>query len=281
MRCARRARSLLAPLLVGVVAVGVVGAGCGSSSPAGSGHSLPTGADEVVVRVEYVGGFAPPEVLLRRLPQLLVTGDGRVFTPGAVAEVYPGPLVLPVMVGTIDREGLATILAAADSAQLLGPPPDYALPPGVGIMDAADTVVTVTADGVTYTHRAYALGLDETSTTARARLAGFVDKVLDLATLVGPTHLGDAEVYAPAAYRVMATVVDPAQYTEPEPTVLPWPGSTGLHPGGMEQCTVVDADAVGSLFLDANELTFFDDGGVVYRLAVVEQLPGEHGCAAE
>ena len=52
------------------------------------------------------------------------------------------------------------------------------------IADAPDTVVTITVDGQTYTHQAYALGFDEETDPARQRLADFVADATNLASIV-------------------------------------------------------------------------------------------------
>ena len=285
-------RSVRAVLVAGSVSLaGALVAGCGDeitpstdpSTTVPTTHSLPTGPDDVVLRVEWQGGFMPIEQIQRRLPNLLVTGDGRVFLPAAVAEIYPGPLVMPVTVGSIDAVGLAAIVRAAEEAGLLGEVPNYELPPGIGIADAATTVVTITVDGVTRVHAAYALGLGADDTPARQRLATFVSLVGDLPTLVGAEHLGEQSTYEPDAYRVLAMPADPSGYGEPRPTVRPWPTDTGVRLADLTGCRVVDAAAVGALFAESNELTFFTEEGTdgvttVYRLGVGPRLPGESGC---
>ena len=43
----------------------------------------PTGASDAVLRIAYEGGFVPMEYNFRRLPTLLISGDGRAFVQGA------------------------------------------------------------------------------------------------------------------------------------------------------------------------------------------------------
>jgi hypothetical protein len=125
-----------------------------------------------------------------------------VFTPGAIPEIYPGPLVMPMMVGSITAAGLQRLMKAADEARLIGFVADYELPDGIGIADAPDTVVTLRVNGQTYTHRAYALGIDQPSTPTRDRLAKFVEATGDLAALVGAGNLGESTEFAPESYRI-------------------------------------------------------------------------------
>ena len=239
----------------------------------------PTGADDVVVRIAYEGGFVAPATLFSRLPTLLISGDGRAFTPGVQTEQFPGPLVAPVEQRSIDPLGMQRVLMAAVDAGLLAPPPDYSLPGGVNIADAADTVVVIAANGGTFTHRAYALDITDVGTTpARTALATFVAQMSDLATAAGAGNIGAEGPYVPSAYRVQAMATDPSQVTDPSPTVVDWPAGTGVALATATVCASVPATAVGSLFAAANQRTFFRDAGVAYALAVTPVLPGDTSC---
>lgn len=245
--------------------------------PAGIPH--PNGAGEVVLRIGYEGGLVGPGFDFARTPALLISGAGLALVPGAVPAVYPGPLLMPIYERTIDEAGIQAVLVAAQAAGLLAPPPDYTLPDGLGVADAADTVVTIAAGGTTYVHRAYALDIDmAVSTPARDRLRRFVSLVGDLPTAVGAAHLGPEAPLVAASYRLQARAVDPAQFTDPKPTVVPWPSGTGVVLADAGTCAQVDATKVGTLFTDANQLTFFQDGAVVYQLALAAMLPGDSPC---
>lgn len=273
-------RSFLFALL-GAPTVAALVAACGNDhDQPGSAPdlTLPTGPNDVVLSIAYEGGFVPVDVYFTRLPSLLITGDGRVFTPGPISEIYPGPLVMPVMVGTITPAGLQRLMKAADDARLIGFVADYELLPGVGIADAPDTVVVLTANGKTYAHVAYALGIDDPTTPARERLAKFVESTGDLAALVGAENLGAAVAHSPESYRIRATVAAPDMASDPKPTVVPWPASTGVALAGASACATVTAEAAGEVLTSANQLTYFAEGDLVYRVAVVRQLPGDTGC---
>ena len=69
------------------------------------------------------------------------------------------------------------MLAQADELGLLA---EVEYPRNDQIADAPDTVVTITVDGTTYRHQAYALGFDTESDPARANLAEFVAAMTDL-----------------------------------------------------------------------------------------------------
>ena len=242
-------------------------------------YDLPQGADDVVLRVAYEGGYVAVETLFVALPTLLITGGGRVFTVAAIPEIYPGPLVTPLMVGTISPAGLQALMAAADEARLIGFVADYEIPAGMGISDAPDTAVTLTVNGNTYTHRAYALGFDGSQTPTRDRLDSFVTAVGDLATLVGASELTDPEEYVPERYRFRAMVTDPAQWNDLEPTIVEWPTESGLALSAGAECAVLDAATIGGLFTEARQNTLFQEGDTVYQLAVAAVLPGDAVCA--
>ena len=247
-----------------------------------SGISHPTGADEVLLRIGYEGGFVSPDMLFARIPTLLVTGDGQAIVQGAMPAIYPGPLLTPLFQRTVDEVGVQAILSLAREKGLLAAAPDYAVPPeGPMVADAPDTVVEIAANGTTYVHRAYALGIDGTnSTPARDALNAFVMAISDLAAVVGSEHIDAGSPFAPTSFRVRATPVDPAQFTEPSPTIREWPADTGIVLAQASDCAIVDAAKVTALFTESNQLTFFteaDAGGatVTYQLAVVQVLPGD------
>ncbi|MFM7687691.1 MAG: hypothetical protein ACKPDI_17485 [Actinomycetota bacterium] len=247
-----------------------------------SGISHPTGADEVLLRIGYEGGFVSPDMLFARIPTMLVTGDGRAIVQGVMPAIYPGPLLTPLFQRTVDEVGVQAILSLAREKGLLAAAPDYAVPPeGPMVADAPDTVVEIAANGTTYVHRAYALGIDGTnSTPARDALNAFVMAISDLAAVVGSEHIGAGSLFAPTSFRVRATPVDPAQFTEPSPTIREWPADTGIVLAQASDCALVDAAKVTALFTESNMLTFFteaDAGGatVTYQLAVVQVLPGD------
>ncbi len=249
-----------------------------------SGIPHPTGADEVVLRYGYEGGFVAPGTLFVSIPTLMITGDGRVIEPGATTAIYPGALLPSMFERSIDQAGIEALLSAAQKAGMLASPPDYQLPDGIGIADAPDTVLTINANNAQYLHRAYALGMadDPSSTPARVALSDFLGTLGNLADVVGAEHLGESAPLVAKQYRFQAMVVDPATYTEPAPTVVPWPASTGVELKAVTAefgtCATIDAAAVGDLFSSANQLTFFEEAGVAYQLSVVAVLPGDAAC---
>jgi hypothetical protein len=284
-------RHLLAALAA--LGLGLAAAACGSddtqpASPSpdstlppvsgSEGYQHPTGADEVVVSYEEVGGFLPRELAFRQPPNVLVAGDGSTFSPGAQIEIYPGPLLPAVQVSTIDEDTIQEVLAAADEAGLLTAV-DYDQP--TNIADASTAVVTINVNGETFVHEAYALGLGEgpggdgaESTPERQALLDFI---AELSALTVPGPSGEADLYEPDAYGIEALPVDDLSVYGTdgiEPTVVDWPVDAGVRLADASSCAVVSAAEVGEALAAANQLTFFDDAGVTYQVLARPVLPG-------
>jgi len=234
----------------------------------------PTGADEVVVKLAYSGGLVPADFHFLNTPTVLVSGDRRVFTPAVAPAVYPGPLVPPVRVHQIDEEHLQSVLTVLRDADLLAAPVDYS--GGNNIADAPDTVLTINAAGNTFVHSAYALGTTDPETGARKRLLDATNKVSAMLAEAD----GADQSFVPSAYRLRARALGPDELGGQDlpPTIVEWPATSGLALADAAKCARLDASAVGSLFLDANQNTFFTDAGNTYQLFVGGVLPGDPSC---
>jgi hypothetical protein len=244
-----------------------------TTSPSALRYNHPTGAEEAVVEITYEGGFATPEMIFSRAPLLLITGDGRVISEGPVPAIYPGPLLPNLLERTITEDGTQTLLAKADELGLLAEA-DYAR--NDQIADAPDTVVKITVDGTTYTHSAYALGFDGETDAGRANLFEFVTAATtDLAGTVGEDELGPEAPVASDTYLVRATPVDPATVTTEVPaTIVDWPADASVTLADAGECAELPAVEGDMLFVDANQLTFFTEGGVTYQVAATPTVPG-------
>jgi hypothetical protein len=262
-------------------------AGGGSTVPAQGSFSYSSGANDVVVRIGYEGGFVAESTIFLHTPNLLISGDGRAIQPGVTTAIYPGQLLPALMERGIDPDGIQAVLRFAADADLLGTAPDYTMAGGMTVADAADTVVTLTVDGTTFTHRAYALDIPlpagQPDTAARKNLAAFVAAMSDLDQVAGAEHLTASTTLAATAYRFQAMPVDPANWTDPAPTLQPWPAGTGVVLAEAANCVTVQATAVGDLFTTANQLTFFTEADatgaeVVYQVAAIAVLPGDAPC---
>ncbi len=275
------------PILL-VAALGFAACGSDSESPAADdslppvvdGFEHPTGDDDVVIEYAEVGGFLPREFAFQQTPNILVSGDGRVFGPGAQITIYPGPLLPAVQVQPITGAGIQAILAAAEEAGLFQDI-DYEQP--TNIADASTARVTINVNGETYVHEAYALGLampeepGQETAPERQALAAFIAELNDLTTLVGAEELGEQTLFEASEYGIEALVVDDLSVYGSdgiEPTVTEWPAGVSVRLADATACTVVSADEVGEVLTAANQLTFFDDAGVTYQVLAKPILPG-------
>jgi hypothetical protein len=247
------------------------------STPA-TGIAHPTGSNDVILKLSYEGGFVPVGTAFVNTPLLLVSGDGLVYLPAIVPAIFPGALVPPMFVRTITEQGVQSLLGIVQSAGLLAPPPDYT--GGENVADAPNTVLAIRADGGDFVHSAYALGIDTPESPARQKLLDATTALGDLETAAGAANLGPEEPFVPTAYRFQARAVDPSELTgqEPAPTIVDWPATSSMSLAGATACARLEADAVGSLFTDAKQNTYFKDGDVVYQLSVAGVLPGDPPC---
>jgi hypothetical protein len=173
----------------------------------------------------------------------------------------------------VTEAGIQELLALADELGLLAAI-EYSNP--TNIADAPDTVVEISANGETYVHRAYALGLDAETDPARAALAEFVTQATGDWLYADNPELGPEAPYATDTFLIRASEV--GDYTgDIEPTVVDWPAEAPVRLADAGECAAVPATAVGDLFADATQLTFFAEDGITYQLTVKPLLPGD-GC---
>lgn len=245
--------------------------------PTGIEH--PTGADDVVIRLGFPGGFVPAGFGFLNMPTVLITGDGRLVEPGAMTAIYPGPLLKPLFVRPISEEGIQNLLELADANSLLQEPPVYAR--NDMIADAPNTEVLLGAAGGSFLHSAYALGMGQDETDPdRGRLQAFVNALQDLPASVGEENMGEQVPLVATRYRMMAMVVDPAGWagSEPAPTTTDWPADAPVRLADATVCAEIDAADADPLFQDATELSFFVEDDVTYQLFVAPLLPGDAAC---
>ena len=246
---------------------------------AADGIAHPTGADDVVLQISSMGGFVPVDYDFAALPWLLVTGDGRVIQQGPQIAIYPGPLLPNVLQRTISEEGIQALLRLAEEHDLFR---DVEYEDATNIADAPFTVVTISANGATYEHSAYALGLagDGTETDeARAQLASFVEQANDVVTAAGADTLGPEEPFEATSYLIRAHVADASALDgDVEPTMVDWPADSPVRLADASECATLPVESFAALFASANQLTWYVEDGVTYQLVVKPQLPGVPTC---
>jgi hypothetical protein len=239
----------------------------------------PTGADDVVLRIAYEGGFVPIEYTFMDLPILLVTGDGRVITQGPVPAIYPGALLPNVQQRTITEAGIQALLRLAEEHDLFR---DVTYEGNDNIADASDVAVTISANGATYEHRAYALGMSGDGTEIdedRAQLASFFEKATDIVTAAGAATLGPEEPFESTSYLIRATVADESAVDQDiPPTMVDWPAEAPVRLAEASECATLPVESFRDLFTSATQLTWFVEDGITYQLVVKPQLPGVPTC---
>lgn len=290
MRLARPAAFLLVSLSL-VACVASAGAVNPSQPPSSSPD--PVDPKTPVFRVTWEGGFVTPEMLLGRLPIVVVYADGRVITQGPVPAIYPGPLMPNLQERTISAAALERLIDLARDKNLLRTV-HYDYP---GIADAPDTVLEIELDGKSYRVSAYALaevaidlpdsGLDQAEIAGRAALREFIDA---LTGVPASDFVDEEHPYAFEGLRIYAgkAVVIPDSELPGEQAAVDWPlgdlAKAGEAVGNSPldiRCQVVDGedlDKVLPLLQAANSLQTFRSGDELYSLVVVPLYPGETGC---
>ena len=292
-RAALRLARPAALLMVALVAIACVGS-AGAAAPSASPSDRPADPNQVLFRVGWDGGFVTPEMLLGRLPIIVVYADGRVITQGPQIAIYPGPLMPNLQERTLSADALARLIDLAREQDLLKTI-HYDFP---GIADAADTVLEINLDGKSYRVSAYALAeagvdldpgtaLDPASVEGRAALREFIDA---LTGIPASDFIDEEHAFEIAALRIHAgkAVIVPNSELPGEQPAIDWPledlGTAGEAVDNSPidvRCQVVEGDDLATvlpLLEDANTLSTFRSEGELYSFTVRPMLPGEAGC---
>lgn len=275
---------------LGLLVAACSATGAAGASPTSGAIAHPSGPDELVLRIETVGGSVAPAALLDRLPDASLYGDGRLLTPGAQIAIYPPPALPSVQVIRLDEAAVQRILARAAAAGLLGPDRRLDRP---GIADAPTTVVTVVAGGSRHVTSAYALGVGGTGdeSAERVALAAFRDALLDpraLADPAPPTEQLPIERLQVVASPAAVQGSTPEAPSAPLAGRQPWPLPASLASFGVPlaagpdaRCGVLSgADLALALpaLRTSSQATTWLSGGRDWRLLVRPLLPDEAGC---
>jgi hypothetical protein len=289
---ARRLGVIAAVLALVAVACGRLNEG--DETPPGGDEGIvhPTGADELVLRVEVGGGFVPVEFVLTQIPSFSLYGDGRIITLGPQIEIYPGPALPNLLVTHISEEGVQRILQAARDAGLLGPDRQYDYP---GVADAATTTFTLVAEGSTHVTSAYALGesfndglLKEDELHGRRALLDFQARLSDLRSWLPEGSVGEETPFEFDELRIFVRPEAPQSEPELEQRPVTWPLPDDLASFGAPveispelRCGTVDGDELQQVLdraAEANTLTPWLSGGKPYSLIFRPLLSDESGC---
>lgn len=205
----------------------------------------PTGATDVVLRMEQGGGFVPMEFLVTQAPQFTLYGDGTVVfrpLPDASGVAFGDPLP-PFLTGRVSEADVQALLAYALDTGHLRDAKDFYM--DATIADAPSTYFVIKADGVDKTVNVYALGIDVQNSPDAADRAAFADLAKRLGSFETEARAGavDAVVsYDPDLYRV--TLFDQAG-AEPQTQPIDWPWKDltpadfvkGDEPGAVKMLT--------------------------------------------
>ena len=269
-----------------VVLCAAIGAlvACGEPDPAPV--ERPTGAGELVVRVERLESLLPPLELQRQVPEISVYGNGLVLVPGPGRDLFPGPAGYPLEAFHINPDPLDRIVARAVAVGLQGPDrrieqtgPDF-------VADSGALRITVVTDGARHVTTAAEFFDPETSPQLR-ELATFLDDLLALRGADLVTR------YEPAAVRVFLALLDPGFGLDLEGGAkLEWPllapiatWGDPLPPDGQSaepRCGIVRGEELAVLWpvLEAATSTtvVVDAAGDERLIAYRVLLPDEDGC---
>lgn len=246
----------------------------GPSSPTALG---PQGPDDVTLRVERRGGFAPP--VIPPVPSHTLYADGHLVTADPPTEQEPA--IQTLRVRTLAPAALARVRAAAHEARL--DEGDYADQP---MPDAIVTVVTYRHDG-RVDHSAFATLDPRPQDTAdqadrRRRAAAYLAALTDVERLAGPDGVSAAEGLRPDR---LAGSVRPRLAGGTTP-VKAWPvPSVPLAPlADAGPCAVLrgsDAAAVEAGLADERADTAWLEGARTWRVLLRPLLPDQGGCPTQ
>jgi hypothetical protein len=248
---------------------------------AASPAAMFAGPDEVVIRVDRVGGYLPASEIAARLPVITVYSDGRAIAEGPVPEIWPGPALPNVQQWSIPPGEIEDLVRKALAAGV-GSTVDFGRP---GVTDQADTRITVaTTQGVKQTS-VYALETVD-DVPARSLTAAQNAARRDLTYVLDELRKPRGE---PRPNPTVSLAVVSVPYTPPDgPASAPvaWPGPAlpgdPIGPGGQMGCVTVTGDAAKTVLAvaaEANAATPWTSGGRSWNLRFRPLLPDESGCA--
>lgn len=243
------------------------------------GIAHPTGAHDVVLRIESIGGFVPVEFTATYTPSFTLYGDGTVIWRDD-QEMPPESSdnlmrATPLLIAKIDEATLQALLAEAVGPGGLG----VAVGPYNEMMgaDIPSTVFTIDAGDIPEPKRVEVVGLSPEMHPKNIQvvtaLAGLAEKLRTFGDLV------NEQAYAPAAWR---GVLIPAEQAFGPVVNWPWKDISPDDFGGDNEffrTRDLSPDQVGKLDIEnlAGGVSGFavQDGDDLYSFALRPVLPDE------
>ena len=225
---------------------------------------------KVFVRVDNVGGFLPLEYSYTQIPSTLLV-DTKLYRPGAVAMIYPGPALLPIEERIVSINSSAAKARSVYSA-LVAPKGGWGTP---AVADAPSAVVSVTVDGKTRTATIASYGftnvgngLSAAQSIARSKLQAAISNIDMLK--------GTSRLFKPL--NLEAWVIDDSAWSEPGTKSeygsldqIPWPNNVSANDG----CNVFPTRLLPA---EANQISRFSSSVREFRAVFRPVLPGERAC---
>ena len=179
-----------------------------TATPTQVGIQHPTGATDVLLRMETSGGFAPIEFMATSAPTFTLYGDGTVVVRDPTAPT-PDPVgnvsrLSPFLTVRLGEEGIQALLEDAIGRGALG----IAAGPYIGLgADIPTTTFTITADGKTKAVSVVGLSPDmhPNDSVIVAALGALAERLQRFASAIA-----GEQPYAPAAFRGVLTSIDQA-----------------------------------------------------------------------
>jgi hypothetical protein len=185
----------------------------------------PTGAKDIVLRIEQGGGFVPFGFMFTQSPTFTLYGDGTVILKPIDTRMnenpFGGQAFLPWVVGHMSEQDMQALLQfALSTGRLANARENYDNP---NVADAGSTFFTINAGGVAKKVSIVALGMTEQGPDQADRngFAQLADLLNDFQAQSG-VDLGDLTAYDPSHYKVnvMVGMGEPVQQN-----VIDWPWS--------------------------------------------------------
>lgn len=261
--------------------------GTPGATPAPTPTPLPSpsagawGPDDVVIKIENVGGMMPPWMTVQNYPSVALYGDGRLITLGPQIAIYPGPALPNLQVTRISQRGIEQLIAWAADAGLIGPDRQLGRP----ILDAGVWVVTVNRPEGRHVTTVTDFGEADAAIAAVAR---FQELLLNVRQWLPDEIVGADSAYDWQRLRVVSFVADEGAIVDPAlATEVDWPlgdlatlGQPLAEPTSY-RCFSVEGDDLAALrpmLEQANQLTLWRSNDVPYQLYLHPMLPDEEGC---